>query len=105
MKDHTKVLGFGTNRVVGKALNRNALSAGQMKSINTLQTLCGVKNTDKDNSLIDKIANIKKTETKSKILSVLEDEEKDKNKENVEDRVEKAEPVAKKPKISLKNLL
>ena len=103
MKDHTKVLGFGTNRVVGKALNRNALSVGQMKSINTLQTLCGVKNSDKDNALFDKIANIKKTEAKSKILSVLDDEEK--QKEEHTQIVEKVEPVLKKPKVSLKNLL
>ena len=74
-----------------------------MKSINTLQTLCGVKNTDKDNSLIEKIANIKKTETKSKILSGLEDE--DVNKGSQVDKVENSEPVLKKPKISLKNLL
>jgi hypothetical protein len=75
VKDHTKVLGFGTNRVVGKQLDKGGLSVGQMKSMSALQSLCGVKKTDTDKSVIEKITN-KKIESKSKLLSAMDEEEK-----------------------------
>ncbi len=110
MKDHTKVLGFGTNRVVSKQLDKGGLSNGQMKSMSALQSLCGIKKTETDKSAIEKIAS-KKIESKSKLLSGLDEEGK-----NISPDRKKDEPVVvnseqqnpsstQKKKISLRNLL
>ncbi len=111
VKDHTKVLGFGTNRVVGKQLDKSGLSVGQMKSMSTLQNLCGVKKTEADKNLLEKISS-KKVESKSKLLSSFEGENltytRDRKKENIEPvaqpNTEQSNNTQKK-KISLRNLL
>ncbi len=36
-------MGFGTNRVVGKQLNKTNLTSSQIKGMNMLKTLCDVK--------------------------------------------------------------
>lgn len=117
VKDHTKVLGFGTNRVVGKQFDKSGLSMGQVKSMSTLQNLCGIKKVETDKSVIEKIAS-KKIESKSKLLSGLDEEEKKSTDErksdtsnviNVEQpqvEIVETKPAPAKPKkISLRNLL
>ena len=36
-------MGFGTNRVVGKTLNKTSLSSNQIKGMNMLKSICDVK--------------------------------------------------------------
>ena len=36
-------MGFGTNRVVGKQLNKTSLSTSQLKGMNMLKNICDVK--------------------------------------------------------------
>jgi hypothetical protein len=36
-------MGMGTNRVVGKQLNRNSLNTNQLKGMNMLKSICDVK--------------------------------------------------------------
>lgn len=36
-------MGFGTNRVVGKQINKTALSSTQLKGMNMLKSICDVK--------------------------------------------------------------
>jgi len=36
-------MGFGTERVATKALNKNALNSKQVKGLQALQNICGVK--------------------------------------------------------------
>jgi len=72
--DKTKVMGFGTNRVVGKQLNKTGLSATQMKGMSTLHGICGVKKIENkeeiQNNIIDKLANFKKDEVhKSRLMA------------------------------------
>jgi hypothetical protein len=77
VKDHTKIMGFATNRVVGKNLNKGGLSAIQMKGMSTLQNICGVKKTDEkiDQNALLKINALKSSDAhkKSKLLSELDD--------------------------------
>jgi len=42
-KDHSKVMGFGTNRVVSNKLNKTNLSASQQKGMSMLKSICDVK--------------------------------------------------------------
>jgi len=42
-KDHSKVMGFGTNRVVSNKLNKTNLSTSQLKGMNMLKSICDVK--------------------------------------------------------------
>ena len=67
-------MGFGTNRVVGKQLNKTGLSATQMKGMSTLHGICGVKKIENkeeiQNNIIDKLANFKKDEVhKSRLMA------------------------------------
>lgn len=77
VKDHTKIMGFATNRVVGKNLNKGGLSSVQMKGMSTLQNICGVKKTDEkiDQNALLKINALKNAEgpKKSKLLSDLDE--------------------------------
>ncbi len=70
-------MGFATNRVVGKNLNKGGLSAVQMKGMSTLQNICGVKKTDEkiDQNALLKINALKSSEgpKKSKLLSDLDE--------------------------------
>ena len=67
-----------------------------MKSMNTLQSICGVKKSDTE--IIEKISNIKKIDgSKNRLMADLD--------EPVADRKEEIKQEQKKPKISLKNLL
>jgi len=43
LKDHSKVMGFGTNRVVSNKLNTTNLNASQVKGMNMLKSICDVK--------------------------------------------------------------
>lgn len=52
VKDHSKVMGFGTNRVVGKQLNKTNLTSSQIKNMNMLKNLCDVKK-QPSNSVIE----------------------------------------------------
>ena len=74
-----------------------------MKSMSTLQSLCGIKKTEADKTVLEKITS-KKVESKSKLLSSFEGENIEK-KPNVEPA--STEPVnnTQKKKISLRNLL
>lgn len=75
MTDHSKVMGFGTTRVVGKSLNKNSLSAKQLKGMSTLQNICGVKKvTEKetDNSILKKLTQFGEATKKNKILDHFE---------------------------------
>ena len=76
MKDHSKVMGFATTRVVGKNLNKNSLSALQMKGMNTLQNICAVKkNTEpskeNDNLMMSKLSTFGESAKKNKIMDTL----------------------------------
>jgi len=42
-KDHSKVMGFGTNRIVSNKLNKTNLSASQAKGMSLLSSICDVK--------------------------------------------------------------
>lgn len=59
-------MGFGTNRVVGKQLNKTGLSATQLKGMSTLHGICGVKKIENKeeikNTIIDKLSSLKKDE-------------------------------------------
>lgn len=52
VKDHSKVMGFGTNRVVGKQLNKTNLTSSQINNMNMLKNLCDVKK-QPSNSVIE----------------------------------------------------
>lgn len=72
-------MGFGTNRVVGKQLNKTGLSITQMKGMSTLHGICGVKKIENkeeiQNNIIDKLSNYKKDEVhKSRLLADFTDE-------------------------------
>lgn len=59
-------MGFGTNRVFGKQLNKTGLSATQLKGMSTLNGICGVKKIankeEIQNNIIDKLSSLKKDE-------------------------------------------
>lgn len=97
-------MGFGTNRVVAKSLNKTGLSATQMKGMSTLQNICGVKKTDlKENEVIDKLTALKTNDDgpkKSKIFGNIEDAASLKS-ENVNNETAQK---TKKLGFSLKNL-
>lgn len=42
-KDYSKIMGMGTNRVVGKQLNKTGLTSNQLKGMNMLKSICDVK--------------------------------------------------------------
>ncbi len=67
-------MGFGTNRVVGKKLDKTGLSATQMKGMSKLQSICGVRKIDNNElnvSVLDKLS-LKKIEgNKSKLMADL----------------------------------
>jgi len=72
-------MGFGTNRVVGKQLNKTGLSATQMKGMNTLHGICGVKKIENkeeiQNTIIDKLSTFKKNEVhKSRLMADFSEE-------------------------------
>jgi hypothetical protein len=77
VKDNTKIMGFATNRIVSKNLNKTGLSSVQMKGMSTLQNICGVKKTDEkiDQNALLKITALKNLEPhkKSKLLSDLDE--------------------------------
>jgi hypothetical protein len=81
-----------------------------MKSMSTLQNLCGVKKTETDKNVLDKISS-KKVESKSKLLSSFEGENSedkiDRKKENIEPVVQPSteQSTTQKKKISLRNLI
>jgi hypothetical protein len=95
VNDHSKVMGFGTNRVVSKGLNKNSLSATQMKGVSTLQNICGVKknpevNKDTDNMMLKRLSSFGESNKKSKIFDQIEGEGKSgKGEENVSNVVNK----------------
>jgi hypothetical protein len=96
-------MGFGTNRVVGKTLNKTGLTSTQMKGMNTLQNICGVKKTDKnENEIIEKISSIKKDDghTKSKLFENIEP-----NSNTSTTTTENPTTEKKKLGFSLKNLI
>ncbi len=70
-------MGFATNRIVSKNLNKTGLSSVQMKGMSTLQNICGVKKTDEkiDQNALLKITALKNLEPhkKSKLLSDLDE--------------------------------
>lgn len=98
-KDNTKVLGFGTTRVVSKGLNKTGLTANQLKGMSTLQNICGVKKQDDD--MIQKIANIKGDDTSKSKLTNDSEPEKEKT---ISINPVNPNPTTKKP-FSLKNLI
>jgi hypothetical protein len=68
------VMGFGTNRVVGKKLDKSGLSATQMKGMNKLQSICGVRkieNNELNGSVLDKLSLKKLEGNKSKLMAEL----------------------------------
>lgn len=72
-------MGFGTNRVVGKQLNKTGLSATQMKGMSTLHGICGVKKIENkeeiQNTIIDKLSSLKKDEGhKSRLMAEFTEE-------------------------------
>ena len=124
-------MGFGTNRVVGKQLNKSGLSVNQMKGMSTLHGICGVKKIDNkeeiENTIIDKLSLLKKNENghKNRLMADFNEEPKKKiaNNENIDKKlvtenqakIENEVPVklieeeaiikVKKPGLSLKNLI
>lgn len=105
-------MGFGTNRVVGKQLNKTGLSATQMKGMSTLHGICGVKKIENkeeiQNNIIDKLSSFKKDEVhKSRLMADLTEEPRkekiiekmsDKNSSNENSQSElKIDSVNKKP--------
>lgn len=125
------MMGFGTNRVVGKQLNKSGLSVNQMKGMSTLHGICGVKKIDNkeeiENTIIDKLSLLKKNENghKNRLMADFNEEPKKKiaNNENIDKKlvtenqakIENEVPVklieeeaiikVKKPGLSLKNLI
>ena len=125
------MMGFGTNRVVGKQLNKSGLSVNQMKGMSTLHGICGVKKIDNkeeiENTIIDKLSLLKKNENghKNTLMADFNEEPKKKiaNNENIDKKlvtenqakIENEVPVklieeeaiikVKKPGLSLKNLI
>ena len=125
------MVGFGTNRVVGKQLNKSGLSVNQMKGMSTLHGICGVKKIDNkeeiENTIIDKLSLLKKNENghKNRLMADFNEEPKKKiaNNENIDKKlvtenqakIENEVPVklieeeaiikVKKPGLSLKNLI
>lgn len=100
-------MGFGTNRVVGRNLNKNGLSNTQMKGINTLKSLCGEKQEKED--YLNKIASLAhKAESAPKNrLTSFGDEVKDAavdDKKNETGEVDSNKPK-KKPGLNLKQLI
>lgn len=65
-------MGFGTNRVVGKKLDKTGLSATQVLGMNKLHGMCGVRKTEGkelDSSILEKLS-LKKIEgNKSKLTA------------------------------------
>lgn len=100
-------MGFGTNRVVAKSLNKSGLSATQMKGMSTLQNICGVKKTDlKENDIINKLTALKTNDDapiKSKIFGNIEDEDSLKV-GNLSNPTNETAQKTKKLGFSLKNL-
>jgi hypothetical protein len=90
-------MGFGTNRIVSKPLNKTGLSTEQMRSMNTLQSICGVKKSDTE--ILEKISGLKKVDgSRNRLMADLD--------ENTTER--KEEPPKEQPKkvkMSLRNLL
>jgi hypothetical protein len=87
VKDHTKIMGFATNRVVSKGINKSGLSAVQLKGMSKLQNICGVKKPEekKDNNensaLIEKLSHKTEDCSKNKLTADFEEENKsEKNK-------------------------
>jgi hypothetical protein len=96
VKDHSKVMGFGTNRIVSKPLNKTGLSSEQMRSMSTLQSICGVKKSESE--ILEKISSIKKIDgSKNRLMAEFE--------EGSERKEEPPKEQPKNPKVSLKNLL
>lgn len=124
-------MGFGTNRVVGKQLNKTGLSINQMKGMSTLHGICGVKKIDNkeeiENTIIDKLSLLKKNENghKNRLMADFNEEPKNKiaKNENIDKKlvtenqakIENEVPVkineeeviikVKKPGLSLKKLI
>ncbi len=72
-------MGFATNRVVSKGMNKTGLSAVQLKGMSKLQNICGVKKPEEkkennDNTaIIEKLSNKKEDCTKNKLTADFED--------------------------------
>jgi hypothetical protein len=127
-------MGFGTNRVVSKGLNKTGLTTNQLKGMNTLQNICGVKKTEnKTEDVVKKITDIttmKKIDdlpAKNRLMADLDDsikpaeESKSSEKGEKEKKIETTEEpkvitiskkeetapkaAAKKPGFSLKSLI
>jgi hypothetical protein len=102
-------MGFGTNRVVSKGLNKNGLTVNQLKGMNTLQNICGVKKNDpvKQEGALQEILKHKNSESpnKNKLMCDLSDEAKEEKKVISISSVNLEEKKSKKPIISLKNLI
>jgi hypothetical protein len=97
VKDHSKVLGFGTNRIVSKPLNKNGLTNEQLKSMSALQSICGVKKSETE--IMEKISSIKKIDgSRNRLMADLDEPEKKEERGEVKEQ-------PKKVKNSLKNLL
>ncbi len=91
-------MGFGTNRVVGKQINKTGLSASQMKGMSTLHGICGVRKIENkeemQNSIIDKLSSLKNNETqKSRLMADFNEDtkknlisEKEPNKQSIGER-------------------
>ena len=72
-------MGFGTNRVVGKKLNKTGLSATQMKGMSTLHGICGAKkveNKELDESTLDKLSMKKLEGNKSRLTNDINEDTK-----------------------------
>ena len=66
-------MGFGTNRVVGKKLDKSGLSATQMKGMSMLHGMCGVKkieNKEIDDNVLDKLSMKKLEGNKSRLTAM-----------------------------------
>jgi hypothetical protein len=115
-------MGFGTNRIVSKTMNKTGLSSVQMKGMSMLLGICGAKKTDEkiDHTALLKINALKNTDApnKNKLMSDFDDNENQKNEEieNIKNKVVtniniiKEGEVASAPKVvkkpfSLKNLI
>lgn len=116
VKDHTKLMGFGTTRVVGKGLNKSGLSATQMKGMSTLQNICGVKKEKKpEEEMINKLSTLKGADggpKKSRLFTNMEENSNTSTSGNSEDKdpntkkkENPSQPKEKKVGFSLKNLM
>lgn len=109
-------MGFGTNRIVSKGLNKNGLNSNQLKGMSTLQNICGVKKNEMNNNtdILQKITLAKSSEnsgghSKSRLFSGDDD---NKNEIKIETKVENNSSSnntnkieVKKPGFSLKKLI